>query len=57
MERLFDAEGTALGVQLAVAEAFLRLGEDYRGGRAARLKERPTCPREVSLLILPRLVT
>jgi hypothetical protein len=55
MEDIFGRADTALGVQLAIAEAFLVNDHRYPGGRASRLKDRKDCPPEVVTYIINRL--
>jgi hypothetical protein len=55
MEGIFGRDDTALGVQLAIAEAFLVNDHRYPGGRASRLKDRKDCPPEVVTYTINRL--
>jgi hypothetical protein len=55
MEGIFGRPDTALGVQLAIAEAFLFHDHWHSGGRASRLKDRKDCPPEVVTYIINRL--
>jgi hypothetical protein len=55
MEGIFGGADTALGVKLAIAEAFLFHDHWHPGGRASRLKDRSDCPAEVVTYIINSL--